>query len=119
MVLMSEHTSEAPEYATNQPPAFLTTREFSRRTRLSPATVRRLCSAGDLASVVVSDRGDRRIPSSEVTRLLDEAFSNRVDLDHDVSPAASEPSEPAEGPVGACSSADAGDGVSEGSKGQP
>jgi excisionase family DNA binding protein len=61
----------------NDLPKFLTTSEFSRLTHLSVATVKRLCAAGEIAHVVVSDRGDRRIPASEVTRLAVEAEANR------------------------------------------
>ena len=58
-------------------PGFLTTKEFSKCTHLSVATVRRLCAAGQIASVTISDRGDRRIPVSEVSRLAGMAESNR------------------------------------------
>jgi excisionase family DNA binding protein len=71
MVLM--HTSPIPEDV----PAFLTTGEFARRVGLSPATIKRLCGQGELAYVVISDRGDRRIPASEVDRLVAEAQANR------------------------------------------
>jgi len=57
---------------------FLTTGQFSRRTRLSVASVKRMCDAGQIASIVVSDRGDRRIPASEVDRMLAEAEQNRA-----------------------------------------
>ena len=56
---------------------FLTVGEFAAKARLSPPTVRRMCQRGDLAHVVVSDRGDRRIPVSEVGRLLDDAEQAR------------------------------------------
>jgi excisionase family DNA binding protein len=61
----------------DEDPAFLTTTEFARRTRLSRATVRRMCVSGAIAHVVISPRGDRRIPSSEVDRLRLEAEANR------------------------------------------
>ena len=53
--------------------AFLTTREFSREVHLSASTVKRLCDAGKIAHVKLSPRGDRRIPISELDRLLTEA----------------------------------------------
>lgn len=59
-------------------PEFLTTSQFAQRTQLSVATVKRLCDGGELAHVVVSERGDRRIPTSEVGRLLEEAHANRI-----------------------------------------
>jgi excisionase family DNA binding protein len=59
-------------------PAFLTTSQFSRITQLSVATVKRLCDVGEIAHVVVSERGDRRIPATEVERLLAEAQANKV-----------------------------------------
>ena len=63
---------------TDPAPAFLTTAEFSRRVHLSTATVKRLCDAGEIAHVRVSDRGNRRILASEVDRLRGEALANRV-----------------------------------------
>jgi hypothetical protein len=59
-------------------PAFLTTGEFARRSCLSVATVKRLCDRGAIAHIVFSERGDRRIPASEVDRLLTEADANRL-----------------------------------------
>jgi excisionase family DNA binding protein len=56
---------------------FLTVGEFAVRTRLSPPTVRRMRVRGEVAHVVVSERGDRRIPASEVDRLLDDAEQAR------------------------------------------
>ena len=58
--------------------AFLTTGEFARRVHLSTATVKKLCDSGNLAHVVLSGRGDRRIPASELDRLLIEADANRL-----------------------------------------
>jgi excisionase family DNA binding protein len=70
---MTEHSQ--PEE--NQLEAlFLTTSEFARLLGVSPATVKRRCDRGQLACLVVSDRGDRRIPSSELTRLRAEAQAN-------------------------------------------
>ena len=60
--------------------AFLTTREFARRVHLSTTTVKKLCDAGILAHVVVTGRGDRRIPVSELNRLLAEADANRLNV---------------------------------------
>jgi excisionase family DNA binding protein len=57
---------------------FLSTGEFANQVRLSVSTVKRMCDKGQLASIVVSERGDRRIPRAEVERLLTEAESNRV-----------------------------------------
>ena len=45
---------------------------------LSSATVKRQCDRGEIASIVISDRGDRRIPVSEVYRLLEDAQANRT-----------------------------------------
>jgi excisionase family DNA binding protein len=59
-------------------PAFLTTGQFAQRASLSQATVKRLCDSGRLAHVVLSCRGDRRIPSSELDRLLAEAAAKRL-----------------------------------------
>ena len=61
----------------NSEPDFLTTGEFGRRVGLSDATVKRLCDSGKLAHVIVSSRGDRRIPRSELARFLREAEENR------------------------------------------
>lgn len=36
-----------------------------------------MCVRGEVAHVVVSERGDRRIPASEVDRLLDDAEQAR------------------------------------------
>lgn len=62
---------------TSEQPLFVTTGTFSRLSGLSPATVKRLCDLGEIAHVVVSPRGDRRIPRSELRRLLDEAEAKR------------------------------------------
>lgn len=56
---------------------FLSTGEFAALFRLSTKTVQRMCDEGLLAHIVVSDRGDRRIPKSEVDRLLAEAEGTR------------------------------------------
>jgi len=58
-------------------PVFLTTGQFSRRVGLSTSTVKRLCEAGTIASVVISNRGDRRIPTSELERLRSLAEASR------------------------------------------
>ena len=58
-------------------PSFMKTGQFARMTNLSTATVKRLCDAGDIAHVIISERGDRRIPASEVDRLLAEAQATR------------------------------------------
>jgi hypothetical protein len=58
-------------------PEFLTTREYGNRVHLSDATVKRKCDRGEIACIVVSERGDRRIPASEVSRLQAEAEANR------------------------------------------
>jgi predicted site-specific integrase-resolvase len=55
---------------------FLTTSQFARLLGVSAATVKRRCNRGQLACLVVSDRGDRRIPSSELARLRAEANAN-------------------------------------------
>ena len=60
------------------PPLFVTTGEFSTMTSLSETTIRRMCDRGDLASIVISERGDRRIPWREVERLLSAAEANRA-----------------------------------------
>lgn len=60
------------------PSAFLTTGEFARRVHVSTATVKKLCDGGQLAHVVLSRRGDRRIPASELDRLLAEADGKRL-----------------------------------------
>jgi hypothetical protein len=60
--------------------AFLTTGEFAQRVHLSTTTVKKACDAGLLAHVVVTSRGDRRIPVSEVYRLLAEADANRLNV---------------------------------------
>jgi excisionase family DNA binding protein len=59
-------------------PTFLTTGQFAQRANLSQATVKRLCDSGRLAHVLLSRRGDRRIPASELDRLLTEAETNRL-----------------------------------------
>jgi hypothetical protein len=43
--------------------------ELAKHIHASPAHVRRLCAAGVIRSVVVSPRGDRRIPDVEVRRI--------------------------------------------------
>jgi excisionase family DNA binding protein len=60
------------------PPAFISTGEFCRITGISPTTVKRMCDRGEVAHIVISDRGDRRIPYREVERLLAEAEATRV-----------------------------------------
>lgn len=60
------------------PPLFVTTGEFSAMTSLSATTIRRMCDRGDLAAIVISERGDRRIPWREVERLLAEADATRT-----------------------------------------
>jgi excisionase family DNA binding protein len=60
--------------------AFLTTGEFAQRVHLSTTTVKKLCDEGALAHVVVTGRGDRRIPVSELNRLLAEADGNRLNV---------------------------------------
>lgn len=61
-------------------PAFLTTAQFGRKAGWSVATTKRKCDAGEIAYVVISERGDRRIPASELDRLLAEAQANRSHL---------------------------------------
>ena len=56
---------------------FVTTGEFCRYANVSISTVKRMCSKGQLAHVVISERGDRRIPRKELDRLLIWAESNR------------------------------------------
>ena len=63
---------------------FLTTGDFARKVCLSVATVKRLCDTRQIACLVVSDRGDRRIPATEVSRLLGKAELNRVALGDEV-----------------------------------
>ena len=55
--------------------AFLTTAEFAQRVGVSVSTVKRLADAGQLAHIRVGCH--RRIPASEVARLLDEAERSR------------------------------------------
>lgn len=58
-------------------PVFLTTGEFCALTGISPTTAKRMCARGQVAHIVISDRGDRRIPAREVDRLLAEADASR------------------------------------------
>ncbi|MCP4308604.1 MAG: helix-turn-helix domain-containing protein [bacterium] len=67
---------DEPAAGTAQP-LFYSTGDFAVLTRLSVATVQRMCGRGLIAHIVVSDRGDRRIPASEVERLLAEAEGAR------------------------------------------
>jgi excisionase family DNA binding protein len=62
---------------TNDEPLFLTTTGFAKRLGVSKATVKRACDAGRLAYIVITERGDRRIPASEVDRLRAEADAKR------------------------------------------
>ena len=62
----------------NNPPLLVTTGQFAALTSMSPTTIRRMCDRGDLASIVISERGDRRIPWREVERLLTEADATRT-----------------------------------------
>lgn len=64
--------------APSNTPYFLTTGEFCQYARLSVSTVKRMCAKGELAHVVISERGDRRIPRRELDRLLGWAEANRV-----------------------------------------
>ena len=59
-------------------PLFLSTGQFAKVTNLSATTVRRMCKVGLLAHIVISERGDRRIPASEVDRMLDRAVQHRT-----------------------------------------
>lgn len=54
-----------------------TTRQFAQLIQVSIATVKRMCDRGELACIVVSERGDRRIPAAELDRLLHQAAVNR------------------------------------------
>lgn len=56
---------------------FVSCAEFASLLSLSAATVRRMCRNGTLESLVVSARGDRRIPLSEIGRLVDQASVSR------------------------------------------
>jgi excisionase family DNA binding protein len=60
------------------PPAFITTGEFCHLTGISQTTVKRMCDRGEVAHIVISERGDRRIPYREVERLLAEAEATRI-----------------------------------------
>jgi excisionase family DNA binding protein len=70
----SNASSNSPQSA----PYFVTTGEFSHYARLSISTVKRMCDKGELAHVVISERGDRRIPRQELDRLLGRAEGNRA-----------------------------------------
>jgi excisionase family DNA binding protein len=76
--MANERSDEETKHQATCLPPFLTTTEFSRLTNLSTATIRRRCQAGEVASIVVSTRGDRRIPASEVDRLHSEAAASRA-----------------------------------------
>ena len=52
-------------------PDFLSVRRFAHRADRHPRTIRRWCRSGLLRSIVVNDRGERLIPTSELQRLLD------------------------------------------------
>jgi excisionase family DNA binding protein len=56
---------------------FLSTSEFAKTVGISGATVKRKCDKGEIAFIVISDRGDRRIPRTELLRFLAEAEENR------------------------------------------
>ena len=60
-------------------PLFLSTGEFAALANMSTPTVQRLCSQGRIAHIVISERGDRRIPRTELSRLLEEAEEVRHD----------------------------------------
>ena len=53
-------------------------REFCRLTGISPTTIKRMCDRHEIAHIVISERGDRRIPYREVDRLLAEAEAVRL-----------------------------------------
>jgi predicted site-specific integrase-resolvase len=58
-------------------PEFLTTTQFARQLGVSAATIKRQCAKGLVAHIVISERGDRRIPRTEIDRIRIEAESNR------------------------------------------
>ena len=62
---------------TDDLPAFLTTSEVAYELGISGKTVTRLCDLGILAHVTLSASGMRRIPVSEISRLLAMAQGNR------------------------------------------
>jgi len=66
------------QHPTAGPPAFITTGEFCRLTGISPTTIKRMCDRHEIAHIVISERGDRRIPYREVDRLLAEAEAVRL-----------------------------------------
>ena len=72
--------TKLPHSTTDLRPAFLTTAQFARQAHLSATTVKRLCDEGHVAHVVIPGRGDRRIPATEVSRLLADAEANRRTL---------------------------------------
>ncbi len=71
------HPSMAESLPATDQPLFYSTGDFAALTRLSVPTVQRMCDRGLIAHIVVSDRGDRRIPASELDRLLAAAEASR------------------------------------------
>ena len=53
-------------------PVFLTVREFAAACRINQHTAYRMCTRGELAWTLVGS--EKRIPTSEVERLLAEAY---------------------------------------------
>jgi excisionase family DNA binding protein len=56
---------------------WLTSGQFASALGVSDQTVKRMCDRHEIAHITISSRGDRRIPSSELDRLLDLAESRR------------------------------------------
>lgn len=54
-------------------PAFVSARRFAELSGLPIWHVRKMLKSGELAHIVVNGRGDRRIPVSEVDRLVEQA----------------------------------------------